>query len=83
MTVTMGTAKLLSAAEMRRFLQASKGIDFSGADRSGVYRCIEETLRGHHYSRQSKEARGAAGVPHQADGTERAAGDALDRAILG
>jgi hypothetical protein len=54
----MGTAKLLSAAEIRRFLQASKGIDFSGADRSGVYQWIEETLQSHHYSQQSKEARG-------------------------
>src|ERR1700674_461430 len=58
MTVTMGTAKLRSAAEIRRFLQASEGIDFSGADRSGVYRWIEETLQGHRYSQQSKEARG-------------------------
>lgn len=58
MTVTMGIAKLLSAAEIRRFLQASKGIDFSGAERSGVYRWIEETLQGQHYSQQSKEARG-------------------------
>jgi transposase InsO family protein len=58
MKVTMGTAKLLSAAEIGRFLQASQGIDFSGTDRSGVYQWIEETLQGHHYSRQSKEARG-------------------------
>jgi hypothetical protein len=54
----MGTAKLLSAAEIRRFLQASKGIEFSGTDRSGVYRWIEETLQRYRYSRQSKEARG-------------------------
>lgn len=54
----MGTAKLLSAADMRRFLQASEGIDFSGAERAGVYRWIEETLQGHHYSQQSKEVRG-------------------------
>ena len=58
MTVTMGTTKLLNAAEIRRFLQASKGIDFSATDRSGVYQWIEETLQRYRYSRQSKEARG-------------------------
>ena len=58
MKVTMGTAKLLSAAEIGRFLQASQGIDFSGTDRSGVYQWIEETLQGYRYSQQSKEARG-------------------------
>ena len=58
MTVTMGDAKLLSAAEIRRFLEASRGIDFSGTERGGVYQWIEETLQRYRYSRQSKEARG-------------------------
>jgi len=58
MTVTMGNAKLLSAAEIGRFLEASKGIDFSGAERRGVYQWIEETLQRYRYSRQSKEVRG-------------------------
>lgn len=58
MTVTMGNAKLLSAAEIGRFLEASKGIDFSGAERCGVYQWIEETLQRYRYSRQSKEVRG-------------------------
>jgi hypothetical protein len=54
----MGNAKLLSAAEIGRFLEASKGIGFSGAERCGVYQWIEETLRRYRYSRQSKEVRG-------------------------
>ena len=54
----MGDAKLLSAAEIRRFLEASQGIDFSGTERGGVYKWIEETLQRYRYSRQSKEARG-------------------------
>jgi len=58
MTVTMGDVKLLSAAEIRRFLEASQGIDFSGTERGGVYQWIEETLQRYRYSRQSKEARG-------------------------
>ena len=58
MTVTMGNAKLLSAAEIRRFLKASEGIDFTGTERAGVYPWIEETLQRYRYSRQSKEARG-------------------------
>ena len=58
MTLIMGNAKLLSAVEIRRFLDASEGIDFSGAERGGVYQWIEETLRRYRYSQQSKEARG-------------------------
>jgi len=58
MTVTMGNTKLLSPAEIRRFLQASEGIDFTGAGRRGVYQWIEETLQRYGYSQQSKEARG-------------------------
>ena len=58
MTVTMGNAKLLSAAEIGRFLEASEGINFSGAERCGVYQWIEETLQRYRYSRQSKEVRG-------------------------
>ena len=58
MTVIMGNAKLLSAAEIRRFLDASQGIDFDGTERGGVYQWIEETLQRYGYSRQSKEARG-------------------------
>ena len=54
----MGSAKILSADQIRRFLDASDGIDFSGTDRTGVYQWVEETLQGYHYSRQSKEARG-------------------------
>jgi transposase InsO family protein len=54
----MGNTKLLSAAQIRRFLAASDGIRFSGAGRSGVYRWVEETLQRYAYSRQSKEARG-------------------------
>ena len=58
MTVTMGSAKLLSPPQLRLFLQASQGIDFNGTDRTGVYEWVEETLQRYHYSRQSKEARG-------------------------
>lgn len=58
MTVIMGNAKLLSPAEIRRFLQASEGIDFTGAGRAGVYQWMEQTLQRYRYSRQSKEARG-------------------------
>jgi transposase InsO family protein len=58
MTVIMGNTKLLSPAEIRRFLQASEGIDFTGAGRAEVYEWIEETLQRYRYSRQSKEARG-------------------------
>jgi transposase InsO family protein len=58
MTMTMGNPKLLSPAEIRRFLKASEGIDFSATERSGVYQWIEETLQRYRYSRQSKEARG-------------------------
>lgn len=58
MTLTMGNTKLLSPAEIRRFLKASEGIDFTGTERSGVYQWIEETLQRYRYSRQSKEARG-------------------------
>ena len=54
----MGNAKLLSAAEIRWFLQASEGIDFTGTERGGVYQWIEETLQRYRYSRQSKESRG-------------------------
>lgn len=54
----MGTAKLLSPSQLQRFLEASRGIDFSGTERAGVYQWIEETLQRYHYSRQSKEARG-------------------------
>ena len=38
-------------------------------------------LQRYRYSRQSKEARRAARIPHQDDGVERAAGDALNRPI--
>jgi len=58
MTLTMGNVKLLSPAEIRRFLEASDGIDFSGSERCGVYQWIEETLQRYRYSRQTKEARG-------------------------
>ena len=58
MTVTMGNAKLLNPSQLRRFLEASQGIDFSGTERAGVYQWVEETLQRYHYSRQSKEARG-------------------------
>jgi transposase InsO family protein len=58
MTLIMGNAKLLSAVAIRRFLEASEGIDFSGAERYGVYQWIEETLQRYRYSQQSKEARG-------------------------
>jgi len=55
----MGSAKILSAKEIREFLKASKGIDFCGADRTGVYQWVEETLQGYRYRHLSKEARGA------------------------
>jgi hypothetical protein len=58
MTLIMGNVKLLSPAEIRRFLEASAGIDFSGSGRCGVYQWIEETLQHYRYSRQPKEARG-------------------------
>ncbi len=51
-------AKVLSGDQIRRFLDASGGIDFSGTDRTGVYQWEEETLQGYHYSRQSKGVRG-------------------------
>src|SRR5438309_1365803 len=46
MRVTMGNAKILSPAQIRGFLEASDGIDFSGTERAGVYQWIEETLQG-------------------------------------
>src|SRR2546429_5532771 len=58
MRVTMGSAKILSAEQIRRFLEASEGLDFSGADRAGAYQWIEQTLQRYHYAEQSKEARG-------------------------
>jgi len=54
----MGSAKILSAEQIRRFLEASEGLDFSGADRAGAYQWIEQTLQRYHYAEQSKEARG-------------------------
>jgi len=54
----MGNVKLLRPAGIRRFLEASDGIDFSGSERCGVYQWIQETLQRYPYSRQSKEARG-------------------------
>jgi transposase InsO family protein len=54
----MGNAKVLSSGEIRRFLEASGGIDFTGIDRAGVYQWVEETLQRYHYSRLSKESRG-------------------------
>jgi transposase InsO family protein len=54
----MGNAKLFSPAEIRRFLEASEGIDFSGTERGEVYQWIEEMLQRYRYSRQSKETRG-------------------------
>jgi len=58
MTVTMGSGKILSAEQIRQFLKASAGIDFSAADRTGVYRWIEETLQRYRYRQLSKEGRG-------------------------
>ena len=54
----MGSTKILSAGQIRRFPDASGGIDFSGTDRPGVYQWVEETLQAYRYSQQSKEARG-------------------------
>jgi transposase InsO family protein len=54
----MGNAKILSPAQIRGFLEASDGIDFSGTDRAGVYQWIEETLQRYRYSQQLKEVRG-------------------------
>jgi hypothetical protein len=54
----MGSMRVLNPAEIRRFLDASDGINFNGTERSGVYRWVEETLQHYHYSRLSKEARG-------------------------
>ena len=38
----MGSVRVLNPAEIRRFLEASDGIDFNGTERSGVYRWVEE-----------------------------------------
>lgn len=54
----MGSVRVLNPAEIRRFLEASDGINFNGTERAGVYRWVEETLQRYRYSRLSKEARG-------------------------
>jgi hypothetical protein len=58
MTVTMGNRKVLSTEQIRKFVESSDGIDFTGQNRAGVYEWVEETLQRHQYREQSKEARG-------------------------
>ena len=58
-------------AEIAEFLKGSEGIDFTGADRAGIYKWVELLLVNQEFASQSKKQRGAIRQGHVAPGPNR------------